>query len=129
MKRQNVSSGSPYEPIIGFSRAVRVGNIVAVGGSAPIGPDGKTVGVDDPAAQTRRCLEIIRVALEAAGARLEDVIRTRVFMTRAEDWKAVGEVHGEVFGAIRPASTMVVVKALLDSDWFVEIEADAVVQE
>ncbi len=127
MQRQNVSSGSPYEPIIGFSRAVRIGNMIAVGGTAPIGLDGKTAGIGDPAAQTRRCLEIIRAALEAAGGRLEDVVRTRTFMTRAEDWKAIGQVHGEVFGAIRPASTMVVVKTLLDSDWFVEIEADAVV--
>jgi len=129
MKRQNISSGSQYEPIIGFSRAVRIGNVVAVGGTAPIGPDGKTVGVGDPAVQTRRCIEIIRVALEKAGARLEDVIRTRVFMTRQADWEAIGKAHGEVFGIIRPASTMAVVKALLDDEWLVEIEADAVVQE
>ncbi len=129
MSRQNVTSGCPYEPVIGFSRAVRIGNLVAVGGTAPIGADGKTAHVGDPAAQVRRSLEIIRVALEQAGAKMEDVIRTRVFMTRQADWKAIGKAHGEVFGDIRPASTMVVVKALLDDDWLVEIEADAVIRE
>ena len=128
MKRQNVSSGSPYEPIIGFSRAVRIGNIIAVGGSAPIGPDGKNVGVGDPAAQTRRCIEVIRIALEKAGARLEDVIRTRTFFTRQSDWEAIGRAHGEAFGNIRPASTMAIVKGLIDDEWLVEIEADAIVQ-
>jgi enamine deaminase RidA (YjgF/YER057c/UK114 family) len=127
MKRQNVSSGSPYEPVIGFSRAVRIGNVIAVSGSAPIGPDGKTAGVGDPAAQTRRCIEIIRAALEKAGASLNDVIRTRIFFTRQQDWEAIGKAHGEMFGAIRPASTTVVVAALLDDQWLVEIEADAVV--
>ena len=127
MKRQNISSGSPYEPIIGFSRAVRIGNIVSVGGTAPIGADGKTVGIGDPAAQTRRSLEIIKASLEKAGAKMEDVIRTRIFLTRQADWEAIGRAHGEFFGAIRPASTMAVVKALLDDAWLVEIEADAVV--
>ncbi len=127
MSRQNISSGSPYEPIIGFSRAVRIGNVVHVGGTAPIGPDGKSAHIGDPAGQVRRALEIIRVALEKAGAKLDDVIRTRVFMTRQADWEAIGKAHGEVFGNIRPASTMVVVKALLDDDWLVEIEADAVI--
>ena len=127
MKRQNISSGSPYEPVIGFSRAVRIGNTIAVGGTAPIGADGKTVGVGDPAAQTRRCIEIIRVAIEKAGGTLENVIRTRVFFTRQADWEAVGRAHGEAFGAIRPASTMAVVKALLDDAWLVEIEADAMI--
>ena len=129
MKRQNISSGSPYEPVIGFSRAVRIGNIVAVGGSAPIGPDGKNVGIGDPAAQTRRCIEVIKAALEKAGARLEDVIRTRVFFTRQSDWEAIGRAHGEAFGVIRPASTMAIVKGLIDDAWLVEIEADAVVEE
>ena len=127
MKRQNISSGSPYEPIIGFSRAVRIGNVVSVGGTAPIGADGKTVGIGDPAAQTRRSLEIIKASLEKAGAKMEDVIRTRVFLTRQADWEAIGRAHGEFFGAIRPESTMAVVKALLDDAWLVEIEADAVV--
>ncbi len=128
MTRQNVSSGSPYEPIIGFSRAVRIGNTIAVGGSAPIGADGKTAGVGDPAAQTRRCIEIIKAAIEKAGGKLENVIRTRVFLTRQEDWEAIGKAHGEAFGAIRPASSMIVVKALLNDEWLVEIEADAIVE-
>ena len=128
MPRKNVSSGSRYEPVIGFSRAVRIGNMVAVGGTAPIGPDGKTVGIGDAAVQARRCLEIILVALEEAGASLEDVIRTRTFLTRIEDWEAVGRVHGEVFEGIRPASTMVQVSRFIDPDWLVEIEADAVIE-
>jgi len=128
MTRQNVSSGSPYEPVIGFSRAVRIGNTIAVGGTAPIGADGKTAGLGDPAAQTRRCIEIIKASIEKAGGKLENVIRTRVFLTRQEDWELVGRAHGEAFGAIRPASTMAVVKALLNDEWLVEIEADAVIE-
>ncbi len=128
-QRKRVSSGSPYEPRIGFSRAVRDDRIIAVSGTAPIGSDGKTVGVGDAAAQTRRCLEIIRGALEQLGASLSDVIRTRIFITGIEDWEDVGRVHGEFFGEIRPASTMVVVARFLDRDWLVEIEADAVVAE
>lgn len=127
-RRQNISSASPFEPIIGFSRAVRIGNIVAVGGTAPIGPDGKNVGVGDPVAQTRRCIQIAAEVLAKAGASLDDVIRTRLFLTRVEDWEVVGRAHGEAFGAIRPASTMVVVKALIDDEWLVEIEADAIVE-
>jgi enamine deaminase RidA (YjgF/YER057c/UK114 family) len=127
MGRRNVSSGSPYEPVIGFSRAVRVGNVVAVSGTAPIGPDGGTVGVGDVAAQTRRCLEIIRAALDEAGASLSDVIRTRTYLVRADDWETVGRVHGELFGDVRPASTMVEVGQLLQPEWLVEIEADAIV--
>jgi enamine deaminase RidA (YjgF/YER057c/UK114 family) len=126
-QRRNIASGSPYEPIIGFSRAVRIGNTIAVGGTAPIGADGKTAGVGDAATQTRRCLEIIVAAIEQAGGRKEDVIRTRTFLTRVEDWQAVGRVHGEVFAGIRPASTMIVVTEFLDPEWLVEIEADAVV--
>jgi enamine deaminase RidA (YjgF/YER057c/UK114 family) len=128
VSRTSVSPASPYEAIIGFSRAVRIGNPIAVGGTAPIGPDGKTAGIGDPAAQARRCLEIIVAAIEKAGGRKADVIRTRTFLTRAEDWEAVGRVHGEYFVDIRPASTMVVVKALLDPVWLVEIEADAIVE-
>lgn len=129
MPRQNISSGSPYEPVIGISRAVRTGNKIAVSGTAPIGPDGKTVSVGDPAAQARRCFEIIRLALEEAGAGLKDVIRTRMFLTRIEDWEAVGRVHGEVFEGIRPASTLVQVSRFIDPDWLVEIEADAMVED
>jgi enamine deaminase RidA (YjgF/YER057c/UK114 family) len=125
--RQTVRSGSPYEPTIGFSRAVRIGNMIAVGGTAPIGADGTTVGIGDPAAQTRRCIEIARAALEEAGGRLSDVIRTRIFFTRREDWEAIGRAHGEAFGAVMPASTMVMAAGFIDPDWLVEIEFDAIV--
>lgn len=127
MTRKRISSGSPYEPQIGFSRAVRVGNIIAVSGTAPIGPDRKTLGVGDAAAQTRRCFEIIAAALEEAGASLADVIRTRIFVTNVEDWPQVAAVHGEIFSDVRPASTVVQVTRFIDPDWLVEIEADAVV--
>jgi len=129
MNRKRVSSGSPFEAAVGFSRAVRVGNRVVVAGTAPIGPDGKTAGPGDPAAQARRCLEIICSALEEAGASPADVIRTRTYLTRAEDWTAVGEVHGEFFSETRPASTMVVVAALLEPEWRVEIEAEAIIHK
>ncbi len=123
--RQNVSSGSPYEPAIGFSRAVRVGDRVWVSGTAPVWPDDH---VDpDPAVQTRRCIEIIAAALAEAGAGLEHVVRTRQFIVDHADAEAVGRAHGEAFGAIRPASTMVIVAGLLDPRWRVEIEADAVI--
>ncbi len=127
--RRHVSSGSPYEPKIGFSRAVRVGNAIAVSGTAPIGPGGATAGRGDPAAQTRRCLEIIRAAVEQLGGTLADVVRTRIFLIRVEDWPEIGRVHGEFFGDVRPAATMVKVAGLLDPDWLVEIEADAVISD
>jgi enamine deaminase RidA (YjgF/YER057c/UK114 family) len=126
--RLNVSSGSPYEPVIGFSRAVRVGNIVATGGTTA-GSGGKMVGIGDPAAQTRAILEIIAKALADAGARLEDVIRTRIYLTDIDHWEAVGRVHGEVFGEIRPASSILQVTRFINPDWLVEIEADAVVSD
>lgn len=121
--RQNISGSSPYEPIIGFSRAVRVGNTVHVSGTGPVGADEA-----DAATQTRHTLEIIRRALEKAGARMEDVVRTRMYLTHVEDWEAVGRAHGEFFGAIRPAATMVVVAKLLNLSWRIEIEADAVIE-
>ena len=124
--RQIVSSGSPYETSIGFSRAVRVGDRVLVSGTAPIWPDGSCH--PDVAAQTRRCLEIIVIALSEAGASPEHVVRTRTFITDRGDGEAVGRVHGEVFAGIRPASTMVVVAGLLDPRWKVEIEAEAVLE-
>ena len=124
-ERQRVASGSPYEPAIGFSRAVRVGQRILVSGTAPIWPDSSCP--DDAEAQARRCLEIILQALAEAGAGAEDVVRTRMFLTRPGDADAVGRAHGAVFGAIRPAATMVVVAALLDPRWRVEIEAEAVV--
>jgi enamine deaminase RidA (YjgF/YER057c/UK114 family) len=124
-ERRNVSSGSPYEPIIGFSRAVRVGERVLVAGTAPVWPDGSCD--PDPAAQTRRCLEIILAALREAGAGPRHVVRTRMYMANGADWEAIGRAHGEVFGEVRPAATMVVVAGLLDPRWKVEIEAEAVV--
>jgi len=127
--RQSVSTGSPYEPIVGISRAVRIGNNVSVAGTAPLGPDGKTVGAGDPAAQARRCFEISRAALERLGAGLTDVIRTRILLTRIEDWKAVAEVHGEFFRDIRPANTIMQVSRFIDPDWLVETEVDAVVSD
>jgi enamine deaminase RidA (YjgF/YER057c/UK114 family) len=120
-----VSSGSPYEPVIGFCRALRVGDRALVAGTAPVWPDGTCP--DDPAVQTRRCLEIIVSALREVGAGPQHVVRTRMFLTRAEDWEAVGRAHGEVFADQRPVSTMVVVKELLDPRWRVEIEAEAVI--
>ncbi|EQB63847.1 MAG: Endoribonuclease L-PSP family protein [candidate division Zixibacteria bacterium RBG-1] len=128
MPRQLISSGSPFEPIIGFSRAVRVGNHIFVSGTAPIGIDGKTVGVNDPYLQTKRCLEIISQALEKAGARLENVVRTRTFLVNIADWEKAAKAHGEIFGHIRPASTMVQVSRFISSEWLVEFEADAVME-
>lgn len=127
--RQLVSSGSPYEPKVGISRAVRAGTVVAVSGTAPLGPDGKTVGKGDPAAQARRCLEIIAAALESAGASVRHVVRTRMLLTRIEDWQAVAAVHGEFFRDIRPANTVMQVTRFIDPDWLVEFEADAVIDE
>ena len=129
MSRQHVSSGSPYEPHLGISRAVRSGRFIAVAGTAPLGPDGKTVGKGDPATQARRCIEIIQNALEQAGASLSDVIRTRILLTRIEDWESVGQVHGEFFVNIRPANTVMQVTRFIDSDWLVEIEADALIED
>ncbi len=123
--RQLISSGSPYEPTIGFSRAVRVGDRVAVAGTAPIWPDGSCD--PDPEVQARRCFEIIVAALEEAGATTAEVVRTRMFLTNAGDGEAVARAHAETFGDARPVSTMVVVAGLLDPRWKVEIEAEAVV--
>lgn len=125
---QRYSSGSPYEPTIGFCRAVRKGPHITVSGTGPIGPDGKTVGIGDPAAQARRCFQIIKEAIEGLGGTLDDVVRTRMFLTRIQDWETVGNVHGEFFADIRPAATMVQVTRMVDPDWFVEIEADAYVE-
>jgi enamine deaminase RidA (YjgF/YER057c/UK114 family) len=125
--RQLISSGSPYEPKVGISRAVRVGSIIAVSGTAPL-LDGETVGKGDPAAQARRCLDIIKAALEQAGSSLAQVVRTRTLLTRIDDWQAVAAVHGEYFGAIRPANTIMQVTRFIDPDWLIEFEADAVVE-
>jgi enamine deaminase RidA (YjgF/YER057c/UK114 family) len=120
MERQNIPGTSPYEPIIGFSRAVRIGNIVHVSGTGPVGADNLSA-----AEQTRAVLKLIGTALEQAGASFEHVVRTRMFIAHAEDWEEIGRAHGEVFGTIRPAATMVVA-ALLNPKWRVEIEAEAV---
>jgi enamine deaminase RidA (YjgF/YER057c/UK114 family) len=122
--RLRIASGSPYEPLIGFSRAVRAGDRVLVAGTAPIWPDGSCD--PDPQAQAARCLEIIVAALAEAGAGPEHVVRTRMYLVDPADWEAVGRAHGAVFATTRPVSTMVVVPALLDTRWRVEIEAEAV---
>jgi enamine deaminase RidA (YjgF/YER057c/UK114 family) len=127
MSRQLVSSGSPYEPRVGISRAVRVGHHFSVAGTAPIGPDGKTAVPGDPTGQARRCIEIIQVALEKAGANLSHVVRTRILLTRIEDWEKVAEVHGEFFRDIRPANTIMQVSRFIDPEWLVEIEAEALI--
>jgi enamine deaminase RidA (YjgF/YER057c/UK114 family) len=127
--RQLISSGSPYEPRVGISRAVRAGSVVTVSGTAPLGPDGRTVAPGDAAAQARRCLEIIAVALDGAGASLKHVVRTRTLLTRIEDWQAVAVVHGEFFRDIRPANTIMQVVRFIDPDWLVELEADAVIDD
>ena len=128
-ERRRISSQSPFEPLFGFCRALRIGNRIEVAGTAPIGADGKTVGVGDPTAQTRRCFEICQQAVEQLGGRLEDVIRTRMFLTRIEDWQAVGAVHGEFFAEVRPVATMVQVAGLIDPDWRIEVEVEALVAE
>jgi enamine deaminase RidA (YjgF/YER057c/UK114 family) len=125
-ERLLVSSGSPYEPIVGFSRAVRVGNVVAVAGTTA-GSSGKPVAIGDPAAQTRAILETIEKALADAGASLEDVIRTRIYLVDIAHWEAVGRVHGEFFADIRPANSTLQVSCFVNPDWLVEIEADAVI--
>lgn len=127
--RRHVSTGSPYEPRFGISRAVRAGQIIAVAGTAPLGPDGQTVARGDAGGQARRCLEIIGEALERLGSSLSDVIRTRILLTRIEDWESVAQVHGEFFGDIRPVTTVVEVSRFVDPDWLVEIEADALIEE
>ena len=126
--RKLVSSGSPYEPVLGFSRAVRSGPSVYVSATAAIGPDGKTVGIGDAAAQARRIFDIVKDALESAGASLKNVVRTRVFLTDIDDWKAVAQVHGEIFADIRPATFFVQAGRFIDPDWRVEIEVEAVVE-
>ncbi len=124
-ERQNISSGSPFEPVLGYCRAVRIGDSISVSGTGPARPDGT---VDpDPEAQAARSLEIITAALAEAGATPADVVRTRVYLTDAADFEAVARAHGAVFGEIRPANSTVVVAALLNPEWKVEIEADAIV--
>jgi enamine deaminase RidA (YjgF/YER057c/UK114 family) len=127
MSRKNISTGSKWEPIIGYSRAVRVGNAVYVSGTTATDSSGAIVGINDPAAQTRQCLKNIEAALKQAGASLKDVVRTRLFVTDISAWEAYGRVHGEVFGDVRPATAMVEVNNLISPEMMVEIEVDAVI--
>ncbi|MDD4989207.1 MAG: RidA family protein [Candidatus Pacebacteria bacterium] len=128
MTRINISSGSSFEKPIGFSRAVRIGNNISVAGTAPIGTDGKTAYPGDAYLQTKRCFEIIKIAIEKAGGKMENVIRTRLMLTDISKWKDAAKAHGEVFSEIRPACTFVEVKGLIESDWLVEIETDCILE-
>lgn len=127
--RKNIYSGAPWESVAGYCRAVRVGNQIMVSGTAPVGTDGQVVGIGDPYVQAQRCIEIIADALASAGAGLEHVVRTRMFVTDISQWEAIAKAHREAFGAISPATSMVEVSKLIDPDMLVEIEADALLSE
>ncbi|MFH4969004.1 RidA family protein [Gaetbulibacter sp. M240] len=129
MKRQLISGGSPYEDIVGFSRAVKVGSYISIGGTAPIGEDGNTIGKDDIRKQTKQCLELIKTALEKAGSSLNDVVRTRMLLRDINDWKAASEVRASYFKTIKPVDTIMEISRFIDADWLIEIEVDAIIAD
>jgi enamine deaminase RidA (YjgF/YER057c/UK114 family) len=129
MKRKNIPSGSPFEKTIGFSRAVRVGNIISVSGTAAIAPDGSTACPNDVYGQTKYCIQVMKKAIEEAGGRIENVVRTRIMMRDISNWEHAARAHGEFFSQIRPACTFVEVKGFVREDWLVETEADCIIQK